>query len=189
MIDEVQKVYRSQGVAIHDKHIEVIISQMLRKVRIDSPADTNLLPGELIDRKQYEEINSGILAEGGEPATANPTLLGVTRASLNMESFLAAASFQETTRVLTESAVNGNVDFLRGLKENVIIGRLIPARLDIPEEERQKLDMDDNHYQTSIVDDHSFEIRLPATNTLAEVGSSPEEFPAGSNPFAPAGPI
>lgn len=130
MIDEVQKVYRSQGVTIHDKHIEVIISQMLRKVKIDSPGDTDLLPGELIDRRQYEDINASTLAEGGEPATASPVLLGITRASLNMESFLAAASFQETTRVLTEAAVNGEIDYLRGLKENVIIGRLIPARFD-----------------------------------------------------------
>ena len=104
---------------------------MLRKVRIDSPGDTNLLPGELVDRQQYEDINAGILAEGGEPATASPVLLGVTRASLSMDSFLAAASFQETTRVLTESAVNCDVDYLRGLKENVIIGRLIPARFDL----------------------------------------------------------
>ena len=130
MIDEVQKVYRSQGVTIHDKHIEVIISQMLRKVKIDSPGDTALLPGELIDRRQYEDINASTLAEGGEPATASPVLVGITRASLNMESFLAAASFQETTRVLTEAAVNGEIDYLRGLKENVIIGRLIPARFD-----------------------------------------------------------
>ena len=139
MIEEVQRVYRSQGVAIHDKHIEVIISQMLRKVRIDAPGDTDLLPGELVKRQHYEEINAGILAEGGEPATASPVLLGITRASLNMESFLAAASFQETTRVLTESAVNGDVDYLRGLKENVIIGRLIPARFDLSEEGRKQL--------------------------------------------------
>jgi DNA-directed RNA polymerase subunit beta' len=141
--DEVQKVYRSQGVAIHDKHIEIIISQMLRKVRIDDPGDTDLLPGELIDRQPYEDRNAGILAEGGEPATASPVLLGITRASLNMESFLAAASFQETTRVLTESAVNGDVDYLRGLKENVIIGRLIPARFDLNAEGRNWLGTDD----------------------------------------------
>ncbi|MDA0769204.1 MAG: DNA-directed RNA polymerase subunit beta' [SAR202 cluster bacterium Casp-Chloro-G4] len=139
LIEEVQKVYRSQGVTIHNKHIEVIISQMLRKVRIDSPGDTGLLPGELVDRQPYEDINAGILAEGGEPATASPVLLGITRASLNMESFLAAASFQETTRVLTEAAVNGQVDYLRGLKENVIIGRLIPARLDGTVEGRKYL--------------------------------------------------
>ena len=143
LIEEVQKVYRSQGVTIHDKHIEVIISQMLRKVRIDGPGDTDLLPGELVDRQQYEEINAGILAEGGEPATASPVLLGITRASLNMDSVLAAASFQETTRVLTESAVNGDVDYLRGLKENVIIGRLIPARLDLSEEGRARLGLEE----------------------------------------------
>jgi DNA-directed RNA polymerase subunit beta' len=144
LIEEVQKVYRSQGVTIHNKHIEVIISQMLRKVRIDSPGDTDLLPGELVDRQPYEDTNAGILAEGGEPATASPVLLGITRASLNMESFLAAASFQETTRVLTEAAVNGDVDYLRGLKENVIIGRLIPARLDRTEEGREFLGLDDD---------------------------------------------
>ena len=143
MIDEVQKVYRSQGVSIHDKHLEVIIAQMLRKVRIDAPGDTERLPGALIDRQQYEDINASILAEGGEPATASPVLLGITRASLNMDSFLAAASFQETTRVLTESAVNGDIDYLRGLKENVIIGRLIPARLDLSDEMGEELTLDE----------------------------------------------
>ena len=139
LIEEVQKVYRSQGVTIHNKHIEVIVSQMVRKVRIDAMGDTQLLPGELVGRTNYEESNAGILAEGGEPATASPVLLGITRASLNMESFLAAASFQETTRVLTESALNGEVDNLQGLKENVIIGRLIPARFDMSEEGRKRL--------------------------------------------------
>ena len=143
LIEEVQKVYRSQGVTIHDKHIEVIISQMLCKVSIDAPGDTGLLPGELIDRKKYEETNASILAEGGEPATASPVLLGITRASLNMDSFLAAASFQETTRVLTEAAVNGDLDYLRGLKENVIIGRRIPARFDLSEEGRRRLGIDE----------------------------------------------
>ena len=134
LIDEVQKVYRSQGVPIHNKHVELIISQMLRKVQIDDPGDTNLLPGEYMDRQDYDEANAETLAEGGEPATATPVLLGITRASLNMDSFLAAASFQETTRVLTESAVNGQTDQLQGLKENVIIGRLIPARLNLSED-------------------------------------------------------
>ena len=128
LVEEVQKVYRAQGVAIHDKHIELVVRQMLRKVRIDAPGDTELLPGHLIDRFTFEEVNSRIVAEGGEPATAQPVLLGVTKASLNTESFLAAASFQETTRVLTEAAVNGSIDKLLGPKENVIIGRLIPAR-------------------------------------------------------------
>jgi DNA-directed RNA polymerase subunit beta' len=127
LVKEVQKVYRSQGVAINDKHIEIIVRQMLRKVRIDQPGDSELLPTELIDRLDFEEVNNRVLAEGGEPATAQTVLLGVTKASLNTSSFLAAASFQETTRVLTEAAINGAKDHLIGLKENVIIGKLIPA--------------------------------------------------------------
>ena len=133
LVQEVQRVYKSQGVNINDKHIEVIARQMLRKVRVDSQGDTELLPGELVDRFVYQDINANVLAEGGEPAIAHPVLLGVTKASLNTESFLAAASFQETTKVLTEAALQGSVDRLMGLKENVIIGRLIPARLDLPE--------------------------------------------------------
>jgi DNA-directed RNA polymerase subunit beta' len=134
LVEEVQKVYRSQGVVINDKHIEVIVRQMLRKVRVDAPGDTTLLPNDIIDRFEYEEINSRVLAEGGEPATAVPVLLGVTKASLSTNSFLAAASFQETTRVLTEAAISGQKDHLLGLKENVIIGKLIPARatIDLP---------------------------------------------------------
>ena len=112
---------------INDKHIEIIVRQMLRKVRIDQPGDCELLPTELIDRLDFEEVNNRVLAEGGEPATAQTVLLGVTKASLNTSSFLAAASFQETTRVLTEAAINGAKDHLIGLKENVIIGKLIPA--------------------------------------------------------------
>ncbi len=135
LVDEVQKVYRAQGVTIHDKHIEVIVSRMLRKVRVDSPGDTRVLPGELMDRFDYADLNAKILAEGGEPATAHPILLGITRASLNTTSFLAAASFQETTRVLTEAAIVGSVDRLVGLKENVIIGKLIPARSKISREQ------------------------------------------------------
>jgi len=131
LVEEVQKVYRSQGVTINDKHIEVIVRQMLRRVKVDHSGDTDLLPGELVDRFRFEEANARVLAEGGEPATAQPVLLGVTKASLNTESFLAAASFQETTRVLTEAAVRGEVDHLLGLKENVIIGKLIPARAPI----------------------------------------------------------
>ncbi|MHB8574901.1 MAG: DNA-directed RNA polymerase subunit beta' [Dehalococcoidia bacterium] len=138
LVEEVQKVYRSQGVNINDKHIETIARQMLRKVIIDQPGDTGMLPGELIDRFVYEDRNAGVLAEGGEPATAKPVLLGVTKASLSTDSFLAAASFQETTRVLTEAAITGRTDHLMGLKENVIIGKLIPARaeLDLPPVER-----------------------------------------------------
>jgi DNA-directed RNA polymerase subunit beta' len=132
LVKEVQKVYRSQGVTINDKHIEIIVRQMLRKVRIDQPGDTDLLPTELIDRLDFEEVNNRVLAEGGEPSTAQTVLLGVTKASLNTSSFLAAASFQETTRVLTEAAINGAKDHLIGLKENVIIGKLIPAGTGAP---------------------------------------------------------
>jgi DNA-directed RNA polymerase subunit beta' len=128
LIEEVQNVYRSQGVNINDKHIEIIVRQMLRRVRVESPGDTELLAGDLIDRFEYEGINAKILAEGGEPATAQTVLLGITRASLNTKSWLAAASFQETTRVLTEAAIWGKTDKLLGLKENVIIGKLIPAQ-------------------------------------------------------------
>jgi DNA-directed RNA polymerase subunit beta' len=127
LVDEVQKVYRSQGVSVHDKHIEIIVRQMLRKVRVDNPGDTELLPGEMVERFKLAEINARTIAAGGEAATATPVLLGITKASLSTESFLSAASFQETTRVLTEAAINGQIDRLRGLKENVIIGKLIPA--------------------------------------------------------------
>lgn len=128
LVEEVQKVYRSQGVNINDKHIEIIVRQMLRRVRVESPGDTELLAGDLVDRFDYESINAKVLAEGGEPATAQTVLLGITRASLNTSSWLAAASFQETTRVLAEAAIWGKTDKLLGLKENVIIGKLIPAR-------------------------------------------------------------
>ena len=131
LVTEVQQVYRGQGVNINDKHIEVIVRQMLRKVRIEAPGDSDLLAGELVVRFQYEELNARLLADGQQPASAQPVLLGVTKASLSTDSWLAAASFQETTRVLTEAAVNGSVDQLVGLKENVIIGKLIPARTEV----------------------------------------------------------
>ncbi len=133
LVREVQRVYRSQGVTINDKHIEIIVRQMLKKVRIDQPGDCEQLPTELIDRLDFEEANNKVLSEGGEPATAQTVLLGVTKASLNTSSFLAAASFQETTRVLTEAAINGARDHLVGLKENVIIGKLIPAGSGAPQ--------------------------------------------------------
>ncbi len=127
VVNEVQDVYRLQGVRINDKHIEVIVRQMLRKVEVVNPGDTKLLAGEQIERARLEEINEKVQREGGMPATYQPLLLGITKASLATESFISAASFQETTRVLTEAAVSGKVDELRGLKENVIVGRLIPA--------------------------------------------------------------
>ncbi|PKB83893.1 MAG: DNA-directed RNA polymerase subunit beta' [SAR202 cluster bacterium Io17-Chloro-G9] len=132
LVDEVQQVYQSQGVGIHDKHIEIILRQMLRRVQVESTGDSDFIPGQMVDKFEFQEKNAKVLAEGGEPATAKPVLLGITRASLLTDSFLSAASFQETTRVLTQAAVSGAQDWLLGLKENVIIGRLIPARVQIP---------------------------------------------------------
>ena len=157
LIEEVQNVYLSQGVSINDKHIEVIVSQMLRKVRITSQGDTDYIPGELVVINDFNNKNEEIMAEGGEPSTATPVLLGITRASLNMDSFLAAASFQETTRVLTEAATNGQIDELRGLKENVIIGRLIPARFDETEAGREKLGLDKLDNELNLLDNPDFE--------------------------------
>ena len=125
--DEVQDVYRLQGVKINDKHIEVIVRQMLRRVTVVDPGDTGLIPGEQVERSEVLQINDEMVAAGKEPATYDPILLGITKASLSTDSFISAASFQETTRVLTEAAIMGKRDELRGLKENVIVGRLIPA--------------------------------------------------------------
>ena len=127
LINEIQDVYRLQGVTINDKHIEVIVRQMLQKVEVNFGGDTTLLIGELVDRKEFEKINNKAVEEGGKPATGDPVLQGITKASLQTHSFISAASFQETTRVLTEAAVSGKIDTLIGLKENVIVGRPIPA--------------------------------------------------------------
>ena len=127
LVDEVQEIYRLQGVRINDKHIEVIVRQMLRRVRIKEVGDTDFLIGDQVEKWRFEEENQRVLAAGGQPAVAEPLLLGITKASLSTESFISAASFQETTKVLTEAAINGKVDRLVGLKENVIMGRLIPA--------------------------------------------------------------
>jgi DNA-directed RNA polymerase subunit beta' len=135
LVNEAQKVYRSQGVDVNDKHIEVIVRQMLRRVRIEEPGDTGLLPGEMIEAFEFKRLNNEIVSQGGEPATAAAMLLGITKASLSTDSFLSAASFQETTRVLTEAAITGKVDYLRGLKENVVIGKLIPAGTGIEKRE------------------------------------------------------
>src|SRR5699024_8158861 len=124
---EVQRVYRMQGVEIGDKHVEVMVRQMLRKVRVNEAGDTDVLPGSLLDVYQFKEANKEVLKEGKEPAAGDPVLLGITKASLETDSFLSAASFQETTRVLTDAAIKGKKDELLGLKENVIIGKLVPA--------------------------------------------------------------
>ncbi|MFC1770094.1 DNA-directed RNA polymerase subunit beta', partial [Nitrospirota bacterium] len=132
LVEEVQKVYRLQGVTINDKHIEVIVRQMMKKVMIEDPADTKFLMGEQVDRTLFQRENEKVKAEGGKPAQGKPLLLGITKASLSTDSFVSAASFQETTRVLTEAAINGDVDNLRGLKENVIMGRVVPSGTGMP---------------------------------------------------------
>ncbi len=127
LVNEIQEVYRLQGVRINDKHIEIIVRQMLKRVKITGVGDSSFMLGEQVERHRFEEENERIMAKGGEPATAEPMLLGITRASLTTDSFISAASFQETTKVLTDASIAGKVDYLRGLKENVIMGRLIPA--------------------------------------------------------------
>ncbi len=127
LVNEIQEVYRLQGVNINDKHLEVISRQMMRWVKVDDIGDTEFLPEEVVDKFKFREENARVVDAGGRPATGKPVLLGITKASLSTDSFISAASFQETTRVLTEAAINGKVDYLRGLKENVIMGRLIPA--------------------------------------------------------------
>ncbi|HON17390.1 MAG TPA: hypothetical protein PLA51_13025 [Spirochaetota bacterium] len=127
LVNEIQEVYRLQGVSINDKHIEIIVRQMLRKVKVTDQGDSNFVIEQIVDKFDFIEENDRVLREGGKPATAVPVLMGITKAALNTESFISAASFQETTRVLTDAAIKGKVDHLRGLKENVIIGHLIPA--------------------------------------------------------------
>ena len=127
MLREVQRVYRLQGVEISDKHIEVLVRQMLKKIRVEENGDTEFLPGTLVDVLEFEDVNEQLEKEGKTPATGKQVMLGITKASLATDSFLSAASFQETTKVLTEAAIKGKVDHLVGLKENVIIGKLIPA--------------------------------------------------------------
>ena len=153
MLQEVQRVYRLQGVEISDKHIEVIVRQMLKKIRIENNGDSDFLPGTMVDFLDYEEENERLAAEGKEPAEGKQVLLGITKASLATNSFLSAASFQETTKVLTEAAIKGKIDPLIGLKENVIIGKLIPAgtgmkryrsiHLDSDIDENAEIDADD----------------------------------------------
>ena len=143
LVDEVQEVYRLQGVKINDKHIEVIVRQMLRRVRVVDVGDTTFLVDEQVERHLFEEQNERVLSAGGQPAKGEPLLLGITKASLSTESFISASSFQETTKVLTEAAIQGKVDYLRGLKENVIMGRLIPAGTGVPTYKRLTIVVDD----------------------------------------------
>ena len=142
MLQEVQRVYRLQGVDISDKHIEVIVRQMLRKVRIEESGDSEYLPGTLVDILDFEDLNEELIKEGKVPAEGKQIMLGITKAALATNSFMSAASFQETTKVLTEAAIKGKVDPLIGLKENVIIGKLIPAGTGMKRYRNVKLDTD-----------------------------------------------
>jgi len=163
VISEIQKAYRSQGVDINDKHIEVIARQMLRKMRVDDGGDTDMFPGSLVDMYEFEDKNKEVVAEGKRPATGKRALLGITKASLATDSFLSAASFQETTRVLTEAAIKGKEDHLIGLKENVIIGKLIPAGTGMKRYQDVKIKVDGEDEETiakkeySMKDDDSSE--------------------------------
>ncbi|MBX3128850.1 MAG: DNA-directed RNA polymerase subunit beta' [Polyangiaceae bacterium] len=148
LVNEIQQVYRLQGVGINDKHIEVIVRQMLRRVRIKEVGDTSFLIDEQVEKYVFERENSRVMARGGQPAVAEPMLLGITKASLSTESFISASSFQETTKVLTEAAICGKTDDLRGIKENVIMGRLIPAGTGLPAYKRLQLVVDDKSGQT-----------------------------------------
>jgi DNA-directed RNA polymerase subunit beta' len=148
LLDQIQEVYRLQGVKINDKHIEVIVRQMMRRVKIIDPGDTNFLSEDHVERKLFRQENQRVSALGGTQATAQPLLLGITKASLSTESFISASSFQETTKVLTEAALQGKVDYLRGLKENVIMGRLIPAGTGLAVYERLTMETDDRTSET-----------------------------------------
>ena len=152
LVDEIQEVYRLQGVQINDKHIEVIVRQMLRRIRILDPGDTKFLIDEQAEKNAFRKENERVKAAGGKPAVGEPMLLGITKASLSIDSFISAASFQETTKVLTEAAICGKVDHLRGLKENVIMGRLIPAGTGFARYQayRAQLDEETGEAQTSI---------------------------------------
>ncbi len=179
MLREVQRVYRLQGVEINDKHIEVIVRQMLKKIRIENNGDTDFLPGTLVDILEYEDANEKMIAEGKEPAEGKRVMLGITKASLATNSFMSAASFQETTKVLTEAAIKGKVDPLIGLKENVIIGKLIPAGTGMKRYRNVKLDVsgtDDYKYEEDLDDEFALdELDEDAELTLDEMDDLPEE--------------
>ena len=177
MIREVQRVYRLQGVEINDKHIEVIVRQMLKKIRIEESGDTEFLPGTNVDRLEFEDVNEALEAEGKEPATGEQIIMGITKASLATNSFLSAASFQETTKVLTEAAIKGKVDHLVGLKENVIIGKLIPAGTGLKRYSNIKLSTDDmlkEEEDDILLDDEDLEL-VPEDITVEEEASETAE--------------
>ena len=175
MIQEVQRVYRLQGVEINDKHIEVIVRQMLKKIRIEESGDTEFLPGTNVDRLEFEDVNEALEAEGKEPATGEQIIMGITKASLATNSFLSAASFQETTKVLTEAAIKGKVDHLVGLKENVIIGKLIPAGTGLKRYSNIKLSTDDmlkEEEEDIVMDDEDLEVTPEEDITVEETSEA-----------------
>jgi DNA-directed RNA polymerase subunit beta' len=174
LVDEVQEVYRLQGVKINDKHIEVIVRQMLRRVKIKAVGDTRFLADDSVERWQFNVENQKVLAEGGQPAVGEPLMLGITKASLSTESFISAASFQETTKVLTQAAIEGKKDGLQGLKENVIMGRLIPAGTGVIKYRSANLLIDDPEERLPVVE----EIDEDAENYEAELAEMVVEEPA-----------
>jgi DNA-directed RNA polymerase subunit beta' len=174
LVNEIQEVYRLQGVTINDKHIEVIVRQMMRWVKVEEVGDTEFIVDEHVDKFRFREENERVLAQGGEPATGRPLLLGITKASLSTESFISAASFQETTRVLTEASINGKVDYLRGLKENVIMGRLIPAGTGMDIYRGIRIPVDETERADLLVEERPLEVGLDlnaALSSLREAGS------------------
>jgi DNA-directed RNA polymerase subunit beta' len=173
LVGEVQNVYKSQGVDIHDKHIELIVRQMLKKVRVENAGDTDLLPGQLVDKSVLERENERVKKEKKEQATFEPLILGITKASLATESFLSAASFQETTKVLTDASIEGKVDRLLGLKENVIIGKLIPAATGLKRYRNVEIKPSDKVPASALVRPQTEEQLLAA---LEEIGSDGESL-------------
>ena len=177
MLREVQRVYRLQGVEISDKHIEVLVRQMLKKIRIEDNGDTEFLPGTLVDVLDFEEVNEQLEKEGKTPAEGKQVMLGITKASLATDSFLSAASFQETTKVLTEAAIKGKVDHLVGLKENVIIGKLIPAGTGLKRYSAIKLDtgMPEEEEVTEDITENDADVTPEETSETAETEEAVEE--------------
>jgi len=153
LVNEIQQVYRLQGVGINDKHIETIVRMMLRRVRVKDTGDTSFLADEQVEKTIFERENEKVIGRGGAPAIAEPLLLGITKASLSTESFISASSFQETTKVLTEAAINGKLDELRGLKENVIMGRLLPAGTGLAAYKKLDMVVEDGHASTEMYED------------------------------------
>jgi len=183
LVEEVQRVYRDQGVSIHDKHIELIVRQMTRKIGVTEPGETDFLPGERVDAKRFRDTNRSMVTEGKRPAEGRPEIMGITKASLATESWLSAASFQETTRVLTEAAIDGKSDDLIGLKENIIIGKLIPAGTGMMKYREFSVQAPDYEPMTYYSSDDEF----GDEDTAAELARRLESFGVGAGVFDAAG--